>query len=47
VLTLDAEAYATGVGTAVTGHGYSMPADVAKAWAGDDVRMIGRVRSSV
>jgi hypothetical protein len=37
---MDAEAFATGIGTALTGHGYAIPADVAKAWAGDDARMI-------
>jgi hypothetical protein len=40
VLTMDAQAYATGVGTATTGHGDSIPADVATRWAGDDARMI-------
>jgi hypothetical protein len=40
VVTMDAEAFATGVGTAVTGHGYTVPADVAKTWAGDDARII-------
>ena len=40
VLTMDTQAYATGVGTATTGHGYTIPADVAKRWAGDDARMI-------
>ncbi len=41
VLTMDAEAYATGHGTATTGHGYAVPADVAKRWAGPEARMIG------
>jgi hypothetical protein len=41
VLTMDAEAYATGVGTATTGHGYAVPADVAKTWAGEEARVIG------
>jgi hypothetical protein len=40
VLTMDAQAYATGVGTATTGHGDSIPADVATRWAGDEARMI-------
>ena len=40
VLTMDADAYATGLGTATTGHGYTIPADVAKTWAGDDARII-------
>jgi hypothetical protein len=40
VLTMDAETYATGRGAAVTAHGYSVPADVAKRWAGDDARII-------
>jgi len=40
VLTMDADAYATGVGTATTGHGDSIPADVAKKWAGDEARVI-------
>jgi hypothetical protein len=40
VLTMDAEAFATGVGTATTGHGYAVPADVAKRWAEPEARMI-------
>ena len=40
VLTMDAQAYATGIGTAIAGHGDSIPADVAKKWAGDEARMI-------
>ncbi len=40
VLTMSAEAYATGQGTATTGHGYSAPADVAKTWAGPEARII-------
>jgi hypothetical protein len=40
VVTMDAEAFATGIGTALTGHGYTIPADVAKRWAGDDARII-------
>ncbi len=34
LLHLDAEAYTTGQGVAVTGHGYGIPADLAKQWAG-------------
>jgi hypothetical protein len=34
VLSMDAETYATGHGTAITGHGYAVPAEVAKRWAG-------------
>jgi hypothetical protein len=40
VVTMDAEAYATGQGTATTGRGYAVPADVAKRWAGAEARMI-------
>jgi hypothetical protein len=41
VLTMDAETYATGSGVATTGHGYRVPADVAKTWAGAEARIIG------
>jgi hypothetical protein len=37
---MDAQAYATGIGTATTGHGDSIAADVATRWAGDEARMI-------
>jgi hypothetical protein len=40
VLTMDADTYATGIGTATTAHGYTIPANVAKQWAGDDARII-------
>lgn len=40
VLTMDADTYATGHGTASTGHGYPVPADVATRWAGQQARII-------
>ena len=40
LLHMSADTYATGTGTAVTGHGYGIPADVAKKWAGDEARII-------
>jgi hypothetical protein len=41
VVHMDAEAYATGHGTATTGYGYTIPASVAKKWAGLEARVIG------
>lgn len=42
VLTLDADAWITGAGTARTGHGYIVPAAVAKRWTGSgaDARFV-------
>jgi hypothetical protein len=45
VLHMDAEAYATGHGTATTGFGYTIPAAVAKRWAGLEARVIGVLMS--
>ena len=41
LLHLDAESYTTGRGVAVTGHGYGIPADVAKAVGGRRSRQRG------
>jgi hypothetical protein len=40
VLTMDAAALTSGTGTARTGHGHPVPADVARQWAGRDARVI-------
>jgi hypothetical protein len=40
VLTMTADTYASGMGTAMTGHGYTVPADVAKTWAGPEARFL-------
>ena len=40
LLTMDVDAYGTGTGTARTGHGYTVPADVAKTWAEPEARII-------
>jgi hypothetical protein len=45
LLTMPAEAYATGTGTATTGHGYSIPAEYAKQWAGPEARILATVFS--
>jgi hypothetical protein len=46
VLTMDADAYATGMGTARTGHGYPVPADISRQWAGPDARAIAVLLST-
>jgi hypothetical protein len=45
VVHMDADAYATGHGTATTGFGYTVPASVAKKWAGLEARVIGVLMS--
>jgi len=40
ILTMDADTFATGHGTATTGHGVVIPAEVAKRWAGPQCRII-------
>jgi hypothetical protein len=47
LLTMPAEAYATGAGTATTGHGYAIPAYYARQWAGPEARVLGTVFSRV
>jgi hypothetical protein len=37
---MSADSWVTGEGPAITGHGYSVPADVAKRWAGGDARLV-------
>ena len=43
VLRMSAQSYATGEGHAITGHGYRIPANIAKEWAGADHDVIGVV----
>jgi hypothetical protein len=43
ILTMTREAFATGVGTATTGHGVVLAADTAKAWADGENRVIGAI----
>ena len=40
VLTMDADAWVTGQGTATTGHGHTVSARTAKRWAGHDSRLM-------
>ena len=46
ILTMSDEAYATGKGTATTGHGYVIPAALAKQWLGHDFRAIAVLMKS-
>ena len=46
ILTMSDEAYATGRGTATTGHGYVIPAQLAKQWLGHDFRAIAVLMTS-
>jgi hypothetical protein len=39
-LTMDPDAFATGHGVARTGHGYPIPADIAKTWLDPEARAI-------
>lgn len=45
LLSMSAEAWASGTGTATTGHGYTVPADVARQWAGAEARVLSTVLS--
>ena len=40
LLTMDADAFATGAGVARTGHGYPVPAAIAKHWLDPEARAI-------
>lgn len=40
VLSMDVDAFATGAGVALTGHGYAIPAEVAKRWLDPEARAI-------
>jgi Domain of unknown function (DUF222)/HNH endonuclease len=47
VLTIDAEAYATGTGLATTAHGALVPASATTAWGGGDTRLMAVVLDKV
>jgi hypothetical protein len=40
LLHMDVDAFTTGDGVATTGHGYAVPAEVAKRWAGAEARIM-------
>ena len=46
ILTMSDEAYVTGKGSATTGHGYVIPAVLAKQWLGCDFRAIAVLMKS-